>query len=351
MERPIIAVTMGDAAGIGPELIMKVLSQESSYQQCRPFVIGDLAVMQQIGQALQSDLRFHPIDNLLEASFARGTVEVLPPEGLRLDKVTWGLLDQEMGHAAALCMKKAMELGQTGQVHGMVSAPMNKEAFHLAGYDYLDELAYLTELTNSHDTFIAGLVGSLWTATVTEHIAFRDVADLIKRDRVLHSIHRLSDLLQGVGRSKARIAVAALNPHGGEGGLFGAEEIDEIAPAVKAAQQEGIDARGPFPADTIFVNTAAKGFDGVLSMYHDQANIARKLLGTWEGATIFVGLPIICATTAHGTAFDKAGQGLCDPGSLRTALECVAALASAETAHASFVSMNAGTDIDPAPRG
>lgn len=330
MDRPIVAMTMGDAAGIGPELVVKVLAEEATYTLCRPLVVGDVEVMEEIAGALGSDLRFRPVETVGEARFAPGVVEVLRPEGLHVERRAWGVLDAQMGDAAARCLRTALELGQAGQVQGMVAAPMNKEAFHRAGYDYMDELAFMAGVTGSRDTFIAGLVGRLWTAAVTEHIAFRAVADQITQERVLHSIRRLAELLRGAGRGEARIAVAALNPHGGEGGLFGREEIEEIGPAVMDAQEEGINAQGPFPADTVFVRAAAEGFDAVLCLYHDQANIARKLLGTWNGATVFVGLPIPCATTAHGTAFDKAGKagkGVADPGSLAAALGCVAALA------------------------
>lgn len=340
MQRPVIAITMGDAAGIGPELIVKVLSESagagesddaaSIYDVCRPFVIGDRTVMQEIAQVLKNDLRFRAIDDLSGAAYIPGEVDVVQPHGLALGKVEWGKLDPELGDAAAQCMKAGIELGQSGQVHGMVTGPMNKEAFHLAGYDYLDELAYLAELTDSQDTYIAGLVGSLWTAAVTEHVSLSDAVRLIGHDRILRSIRRLNRLLEDVGRPEGKIAVAALNPHGGEGGLFGRDEIEEIEPAVRMAQQDDIDARGPFPADTIFLTAAAESYDAVLCMYHDQANIARKLLSTWDGATLFMGLPIPCATTAHGTAFDKAGHGVCDPGSLRAALRCVAALAAAK---------------------
>jgi 4-hydroxy-L-threonine phosphate dehydrogenase PdxA len=327
MQTPIIAITMGDAAGIGPELIVKVLADEQVYSLCRPIVIGDLAVMEQIAAVLDSGPRFRAVEAVANARFVPGIVDVLSPEDLTIGEVTWGALDPELGRAAGLCLQTAMELGQTGAVQGAVFAPMNKEAFHLGGYDYRDELEFLADLTNSEDTYIAGLVGSLWTATVSEHVSLSEAVATVRRDPVLRSIRRLDNLLDGVGRGEATIAVAALNPHGGEGGLFGTEEIEEIEPAVRLAQQDDIDARGPYPADTVFITAQAEGYDAVLCMYHDQANIARKLLATWDGATVFMGLPIPCATTAHGTAFDKAGQGVSNPGSLRVALECVAALA------------------------
>ena len=327
MQPPVIAITMGDAAGIGPELIVKILGDEQVYALFRPIVIGDHAVMEKIAGTLDSDLQFRAIDAVSNAKFAPGVVEVLSPEDLAIEDVTWGKLDVKLGRAAGLCLQKAMELGQSGAVQGAVFAPMNKEAFHLGGYDYRDELEFLADLTNSQDTYIAGLVGTLWTATVSEHVSLSEAVATVRREPILRSIQRLDNLLEGVGRGEATIAVAALNPHGGEGGLFGTEEIEEIEPAVRLAQQDDVDARGPYPADTIFITAQAEGYDAVLCMYHDQANIARKLLATWDGATVFMGLPIPCATTAHGTAFDKAGQGISNPGSLRVALECVAALA------------------------
>ena len=176
-------------------------------------------------------------------------------------------------------------------------------------------------------------MGALWTTTVSEHVPFQDVVTYVKRDHILLCIRRLNALLESVGRPESTIGVAALNPHGGEGGLFGRDEIDEIEPAIRMAQQDDIDVRGPLPADTLFLTARSEKYDGVLCMYHDQANIARKLLATWDGATVYMGLPIPCATTAHGTAFDKAGKGVCDPGSLRVALGTVASLAASAGTH------------------
>ncbi len=282
--------------------------------------------MQQIAAAIDSSLTFRAIDDLGAAEFAFGQVDVLRPDGVAIGEVAWGKLDPALGDAAAQFMKAGLALGQAGEIQGMVLAPMNKEAFHEAGYDYMDELAYMADITGSDDAYITGLVGTMWTTAISEHIPFSDIRDYVKRDRILLYIRRLYALLEAVGRPEATIGVAALNPHGGEGGLFGSDEIDEIEPAVRMAQQDDIDARGPLPADTIFLTAHAEEYDAVLCMYHDQANIARKLLGTWNGATVYMGLPIPCATTAHGTAFDKAGQGVCDPGSMRAALETVAAL-------------------------
>jgi len=234
-----------------------------------------------------------------------------------------------MGEAAARCLGKAYELALAGEIHGVVAAPMNKEAFHLAGYEHLDELAYLADLTGRRDAFMVGAMEWVWTIPVTEHVAFLAIPDPITKERVLRYIGHLHSILRRVKGGEPRIGVAALNVHGGEGGLFGREEMDEIGPAVQEARARGINAQEPFPADTVFVRAREEGFDGVVCMYHDQANIVRKLQGTRRGATLFIGLPVVCGTTAHGTAFDKAGQGICDPGSLEDALRYTVKLASA----------------------
>jgi 4-hydroxythreonine-4-phosphate dehydrogenase len=329
MAKPIIAVTMGDPAGIGPELIVKVLSEQHVYGRCHPVVVGVPGVMNEINEAIGADLRFRPIEDVTQARFSLPEVDVLRPEGLDVSGVEWGRLDPAMGDAAARCLRTALELGMDGQVHGVVSAPMNKEAFHLAGYDYLDELAYMADLSASDETFIMGVMADrIWTVAVTEHVPFSEILDAITEDNVEWYIVRMDEALRQVGFSAPRIAVAALNVHGGEGGLFGREEIDEIEPAIQAAQAQGIDARGPVPADTVFPRALAGEFDGVVCMYHDQANIARKLQPMHQRVTLFFGLPVICGTTAHGTAFDIAGQGVADPGSLAAALKYAVLLAA-----------------------
>jgi 4-hydroxythreonine-4-phosphate dehydrogenase len=328
MKKPIIAITMGDAAGIGPELVVKVLSKKTAWVACYPLVVGDRSVMSDISRVLETNLQFRTIRELSEAKLSPPDVDVVQPEGLSIDQVQWGRLDPAMGRAAALCLHRAFEMALAEEVDGVVSAPLNKEAFHLAGYDYLDELEYLAELTNSTEPFIAGVMGSVWTIAVTEHVPFRAIADLITKDRVLGCIGKLHDTLKRVGHSDPRIAVAALNVHCGEGGLFGREEIDEIEPAIQQAREEGVNAQGPVPADMVFVRALDGDFDGVVCMYHDHANTARKLQPKQEGATVFMGLPVVCGTTAHGTAFDIAGQGIADPGSLGAALRHTILLSS-----------------------
>jgi len=331
MDNPIIAISMGDPAGIGPEVTAKTLLGTTAYGYCRPFVVGDPEAMDAAGQMLRSGLEFRPIRDVAEARFSPPVVDVLCPPGLDLGNVRWGVLDPAMGHAAALCLRTAFELAMDGRVQGIVSAPLNKEAFHRAGYAHRDELSYAAELTHSSETCIMGVMRSTWTVAVTEHIPFREILNGITKDRVLWHIQKMNEVLLRAGTPRPRIAVAALNVHGGEGGLFGREEIDEIGPAIQAARERGIEVQGPVPADAVFVRALAGLSDGVVCMYHDQANIARKLQPKSESATIFIGLPVPCGTTAHGTAFDIAGQGIADPGSLQAALRYTARLAGAHS--------------------
>lgn len=328
MKKPIIAITMGDTSGIGPELITKVLSREEVYGYCNPFIIGDPNVMEEVSKVMGGDLHFRAIRDISEADFLFSHPDVLCPEGANIAEIRWGQLDPAMGRAAALCLEKAFHLALEKKVAGVVSAPLNKEAFHRAGYNYVDELEYLAEITKSPEPFVMGMMDSIWTLPVTFHIPFRDIANMIKKERVLRYIRLMDQMLRKMGLVEPRIAVAALNVHGGEGGLFGREEIDEIKPAIREAQKLNIKVQGPFPADTIFVRATDGEFDAVVCMYHDQANIARKLYARRKGVTLFMGLPVPCGTTAHGTAFDIAGKGIANPSSLQDSLRYTAMLSS-----------------------
>ncbi len=321
MSKPVIAITMGDASGIGPELIVKVLAYGNAYEICNPLVIGAPNVIENIAQTIGAEIEVRVVQEPAHAQFKPPCIDVLCPEGLQIQRVRFGNLDPEMGQAAALCLKKAYELTMEGHVQGVVSAPLNKEAFHLAGYKYADELEYLADLTDSQNTLMFGVANSIWTTMLAEHVAFKDILSFIKKDKVLWYINKMQALLKQVGISKPKIAVAALNVHAGEGGLFGREEIEEISPAIQEAREGGVNVEGPVPADMVFVRALEGDFHGVVFMHHDQANIARKLQPKETGCTVFMGLPTPCGTTAHGTAFDIAGKGKADPGSLASALE------------------------------
>jgi 4-hydroxythreonine-4-phosphate dehydrogenase len=319
---------MGDPSGIGPEITLKVLSKKETYEYCHPFVIGDPKVIREASKIAGGNLEIKAIQEISEARFLFSSVEVLCPEGVDVREIGWGKLAPANGKAAALCLEKAFRMALERKIDGVVSAPLNKEAFHRAGYSHIDELEFLGEITSCPDPFVVGVMDAVWTVTVTFHIPFREIAGRIKKDRILRFIHLMNQILKKVGIADPRIAVAALNVHGGEGGLIGREEIEEIKPAIEEARRSNIKVHGPFPADTIFGTAMREGFDAVVGMYHDQVNIARKLSPTRKGATLYMGLPVSCGTTAHGTAFDIAGKGVADPGSLEEALKYTAMLSA-----------------------
>ena len=327
---PVIAIVMGDPAAIGPELIVKVLAEDTLHKRCRPFIIGDLSVMRATATGLGCSLRFRAIQDLAAARFDPGNIDVLNPPGFALGAPPPPAVHPKLGEAAARYLELAYQLAMQSCVDGVVMAPMNKESFRAAGYDYLDELQFLGDITGCDEPFILGAAGPVWAVAVTEHLPFRDIVSHITRERVRHYIEHLHQVLRKLGHAAPRIGCAALNPHAGEGGLLGREEIDVIAPAINDAQAVDIDVSGPVPADIVFRRALDGDFDGVVCMYHDQMNIARKLQARSEIATLWMGLPVIGATTAHGTAFDIAGQGVADPGSLRAAMEHVIKLASQE---------------------
>lgn len=329
---PVIAVAMGDPVGIGPEVIVRALAEDGLRGRCRAFVIGDLRVMRDAAAASGSPLRFRELRELRDARFAAGVIEVLTPPGLLLDEPREPGVHPEYGAAAARYVELAYRLAMQGGVDGVVMAPMNKEAFRAAGYDYLDELQFLGSVTGCDEPFILAAAGPVWAVAVTEHIPFSEIVSGLSREGVRHRIAQLHRVLRRLGQATPRLACAALNPHGGEGGMLGREELDIIAPAIGDARAQGIEVDGPVPADVVFKRALDGDFDGVVCMYHDQLNIARKLLARQDIATLWMGLPVIGATTAHGTAFDIAGQGVADAGSLRAALDYVIRLAGREDA-------------------
>ena len=326
-DKPVIAIVMGDPAGIGPELVVKILADATIFERCRPVIIGDLMTMRNAAASLESPLRFRPVADLAEAQYQPLAPELLNPPDFALGAPLPPAVHPKLGEAAGRYLALAYELAMAGLVDGVVMAPMNKESFRAAGYDYFDELQFLGELTGSEEPYILGAAGPIWAVAVTEHIPFKDIVSQLTVERVHRYIEHMHIILRKLGCASPRIACAALNPHAGEGGLFGTEEIDIIAPAIGKAQASDIDARGPVPADIVFKRALEGDFDGVVCMYHDQMNIARKLQPRADIATLWMGLPVIGATTAHGTAFDIAGKGIADPGSLRAALDYVIKLA------------------------
>lgn len=326
-ERPILAITMGDAAGCGPEIIVKALADKSMYQLCRPLVFGDAKRLERAANILNSPLTILGHTKVGEGAFQHGQIDVLDFKNVPPD-LPFGSISPAAGHAAYQYIEAAVQAAMAGEVAAIVTAPINKEALHLGGHDFPGHTEILGELSNSRDYAMLLASESLRVIHVTTHVSMVQAAGLIKKDRVLRIIRLADRTLRLLGIAQPRIAVAGFNAHAGENGLFGREEVDEIVPAVEEACKEGMTVTGPISPDTVFYRAACrKEFDIVVVMYHDQGHIPIKLLGFDSGINVTVGLPFLRSSVDHGTAFDIAGQGIADDGSMKAAIEFAAQVA------------------------
>ncbi len=325
--RPILAITMGDAAGCGPEIIVKALDNPHFYQLCRPLVFGDLGRIKLAASLVNSSLTITKAENIHTGVYQHGHVDVLDFDNIPED-LPFGQVDERAGHAAFTYIEAAIQQALKNQVAAIVTAPINKEALHKGGHHFPGHTEILAELSHTADYAMMLAGDALRVIHVTTHVSMVDAAKLIKKDRVLRIIRLADRTLRLLGLEKPRIAVAGFNAHAGENGLFGREDMDEIAPAVLAAQEDGIAATGPIPPDTVFYRTVCrKEFDIVVVMYHDQGHIPIKLLGFDNGINVTVGLPFLRTSVDHGTAFDIAGTGVADSCSMSAAIEFAARLA------------------------
>ncbi len=329
-ERPVIAITMGDAAGIGPEVIVKTLASGGTYEICRPLVVGEGVTMQEAINLIDCPLELRIVNKASEVKGKSGTVDLLDLHNLDRADVTPGQICPSCGRAAMDYVSKAVEMALKGDVKAIVTAPINKEATRQAGYGEMGHLDYIARLTGANEYATMLVSGSLWVVHLTTHYPLSKACDFVTRERILARLKLTHSSFRGWGTSDPRIAVAALNPHAGEGGLLGSEEIEEIIPAIRDARSLGIDARGPFPADSVF-NRAINGeFDAVLAMYHDQGHIPVKVYGFEKSVSVALGLPLIRTSVDHGTAFDIAGKGTANHESLTEAIRMSVKLVNRE---------------------
>ena len=326
MKHPRLLITLGDIAGIGPEIVAKAWPK--LFDLAHPIVIGDAVAMRQALRLVNSPVTMQVITDVNEASPDIDTLPLLAATKRDLSGVKPGVISAEAGGAAYDFLVKAIELTQAGQAAGIVTCPLHKEGLHAAGVEYPGHTEILAAKTGAktHAMLLYDDTLPLAVAHVTLHMALRETFPLITVQSVLDKIRLLHELLPKLTGHPARIGVAALNPHASDGGLFGVEEETIIAPAVAAANAEGINAAGPWPADAIFLPHNRVKFDGIVTMYHDQGHIAMKLLGGRRAVNITAGLPIIRTSVAHGTAYDIAGQGLADESSLIAAVRVAAKL-------------------------
>jgi len=327
-ERPVIALTMGDAAGVGPEVIVKALQSRHIYGVARPLVVGSSAIMQDAIDLVKSPVRLHSITDTTDITGEYGTIDLVDLQNIDREDFVTGKVCPVCGKAAMENIDEAVRLVLSGQARALVTAPINKEATKQAGYGEVGHLEYLASLTNAKEYATMLVSGRLRVVHLTTHYSLKDACGLVTRDNILARLRLTHDSFLDWGISKPRIAVAALNPHGGESGLFGSEEIEEITPAVEEARSLSIDARGPFPADSVFNRAIAGEFDVVLAMYHDQGHIPVKVHGFEKSISIALGLPFVRTSVDHGTAFDIAGKGVADSQSMEEAIAVAAGLVS-----------------------
>jgi len=341
--RPVLGITMGDPAGVGPEITARALAQPAVTSSCKPVVIGDRSVMAATLELLHSPLELHAVGSPAECRFAPGAIECLDLGNVDAERLLKARVSAEAGRAAYAYIETGVKLCQSGEVDGLVTAPINKEALAAAGTQHSGHTEILAKLSGTADFAMLLMGKELRVIHVTTHVALRRVPDLVTRERVLKVIRLAQRTMSGLGRPRPRIAVCGLNPHAGEDGLFGDEEKTQIIPAVEAARREGLDVFGPLPADTLFSRARGGEFDIVVAMYHDQGHVPVKTLGftydeaagAWtglSGVNVTVGLPFLRVSVDHGTAFDRAWKGIANPESMVEALDVAVRMLAARHA-------------------
>ncbi|MGE5340272.1 MAG: 4-hydroxythreonine-4-phosphate dehydrogenase PdxA [Candidatus Omnitrophota bacterium] len=329
--KPIIGITMGDPAGIGSEIIVKALHHPHVYEKCRPVVIGDQRAIEDALNITGLSMETRTIDAIGAAAFDYGTIDVYDLNNIN-HPIAYGKVDADCGRAAGEYIEKAIRLAMDKEIAAMVTGPINKESFDLGGYGkkYRGHTEMLAALTHSKKASMMLASGNMRVIHVTTHVSMRQAVDLITQERVYNTIHKAHEACRELGIASPRIGVCGLNPHAGEGGIMGDEEINAILPAIEKARAEGLTVEGPIPGDTIYPRLRTGTFDVIVAMYHDQGHIPVKLTGflwngeSWSsvsGVNITIGLPIIRVSVDHGTAFGKAGKGAANETSMIDAIE------------------------------
>ena len=340
--KPTIAITMGDPAGIGPEIIAKTLNNKETYLICNPLVIGDIAAMKMGLEVAQISLKINPIETPNEAIFNHGTIDLIDLHNLDPGRIEMGKPAAMTGAASAQYVIHAADLALENKVDAIVTAPLNKEALHLGGYNYPGHTELLAEKSETKEFAMMLATGNLRVVHVTTHIPFKKISENLTSDKIYTTIRIAHDACLSLGIEKPRIAVAGLNPHSGDSGLFGDEEARIITPAINTALNAGLNVDGPVPPDTVFGKAVGGQYDIVVALYHDQGHIPVKLLGMkydeatgkWDsvsGVNITLGLRFIRTSVDHGTAYGKAGrrEGTANPDSLKEAIQYAVRMAKA----------------------
>jgi len=340
MKPPVLGVTMGDPAGVGPEIIVRAAAEPEVQRTTRPVVIGSASTLEEALALVGSPLRLHAVARVADCGWEPGALEVLDLANVDMGTLPRARVSPAAGRAAYAYIEKAVDLAKEGTIDGIVTAPINKEALAAAGMPHSGHTEILASLSGTRDFAMLLMGEELRVIHVTSHVAIRRVPDLVTRERVLRTIELAQRALEDLGICGGRIAVAGLNPHAGEDGLFGDEEKSAIGPAIADARASGLDVTGPLPADTLFSRARGGEFDIVVAMYHDQGHIPVKTLGfnydegtkRWvglSGVNVTVGLPFLRVSVDHGTAFDRAWKGVANHESMVEALQVAVRMLSA----------------------
>ena len=329
---PRLAVTMGDPAGIGPEIAVKALLDPAVTSICRPVLIGDASVIRDIIERLGLPASVHAIHRIDVAAFESGQIDVFDLGIMNGQDIPFGMINATCGEASFQAVRKAIELAMAGEVEGTVTGPINKKSINEAGHHFAGHTEIYAHFTGTRKYAMLLVEDHINVIHVSTHVSLRQACDLVKKDRIVQVIELLADGLRRLGKINMKIGVAGLNPHAGDNGLFGTEEEEEILPAIEAARALGYDVEGPIPPDTMFAKAATGAYGGVVAMYHDQGHIPFKLAGfRWnaekqqmdsvKGVNITLGLPIIRTSVDHGTAFEIAGRGIASADAMVLAIQ------------------------------
>jgi 4-phospho-D-threonate 3-dehydrogenase / 4-phospho-D-erythronate 3-dehydrogenase len=332
MKNPIIGITMGDPAGIGAEIIVKALSRKGIYQKSRPIVIGSKSVMADAIEFTHSRLELNLIEDLSELKDEYGIIDLIDLKNITLNEFEYGKVNAKAGQASLDYIYKGIELAMSRQIDAVVTGPIHKESIKAAGSPYAGHTEIFATRTNTKDYAMMLADDHFRVIHVSTHVSLRKACDLVKKERILTVIRLADKALKDLRVKNPKIGVAGLNPHAGEGGLFGREEIDEIIPAINEARKDGINVEGPIPPDTIFSKVLGKQYDIAVVMYHDQGHIPMKVTGfkynkrtnkwsSMSGVNVTFGLPIIRTSVDHGVAFGKAGEGKANEESMVEAIK------------------------------
>ena len=323
----IIGIPLGDIAGIGPEIVAMALAQPALYDIARPLVVGEAGALRRALRVANLDLAIRIVDDPAQGQYRPGTIDLVDLANVDSDRIAFGQVQAEAGRAAFEFIHKTVELCQNGLIDAMATTPINKEAFRAAGIQDIGHTELLGRLTGTADPLTLFQVFALKVFFLSRHVSLAGAIQMVTQQRVLDYLRRCADALMALGIPQPRLAVAGLNPHGGEHGLFGDEETRELEPAIAAARTLGIDAVGPIAADSVFHLALNGAFDAVLSLYHDQGHIATKMVDFQRTIAITIGLPFIRTSVDHGTAFDQAGKGTANPLSMSEAIRLAAVYA------------------------